>query len=59
MCHGIGPRRAKSGQDQDRPSTVVCRFSRFKDKQRILNNARKLRNTSIFFNLFFKRYHGA
>ena len=48
-CHGIGPRKSKTGQDWDLPRTVVCRFNRFKDKQRILNNAKKLKNTSIFF----------
>ena len=39
--HRIGPRKAKTSQNRDRPRTVVCRFNRFKDKQRILNNAKK------------------
>ena len=46
-CHRIEPRKAKTGQNRDRPSTVVCR-NRFKDKQRILNNAKKLKNTRIY-----------
>ena len=40
-CHRIGPRKTKTGQNRDRPRTVVCRLNRFKDKQRILNNAKK------------------
>ena len=39
-CHRIGPHKAKSGQDRDRPHTVVYRIIRFKDKQRILSNAK-------------------
>ena len=46
-CHRIGPRKTKTGQNRDRPRTVVCRLNRFKDKQRILNNAKKLKNTGI------------
>ena len=40
-CHRIGPRKTKTSQDRDRPRTVVCRLNRFKEKQRILNNAKK------------------
>ena len=47
-CHRIGPRKTKTGQNRDRPRTVVCRLNRFKDKQRILNNAKKLKNTGIY-----------
>ena len=39
-CHRIGPRTTKAGQDWDRPRTVVCRINRFKNKQRILSNAK-------------------
>ena len=39
-CHRIGPHKTKTGQDWDRPRTVVCRLNRFKDKQSILNNAK-------------------
>ena len=39
-CHRIGPRKSKTGQNRGRPRTVVCRLNRFKDKQRILNNAK-------------------
>ena len=39
-CHRIGPGKTKTGQNRDRPRTVVCRLNRFKDKQRILNNAK-------------------
>ena len=37
--HRIGPR--KTGQDRDRLPTIACRPNRFKDKQRISNNAKK------------------
>ena len=47
-CHRIGFRKTKTGQNQDQPRTVVCRLNRFKDKQRILNNAKKLKNMGIY-----------
>ena len=31
-----------------RPRTIICRFVRFKDKQKILQNAKKLNNTVIY-----------
>ena len=37
----IGPRKTKTSQNRDRPRTVVYRLNRFKEKQRILNNAKK------------------
>ena len=40
-CHRIGPRKTKTSQNRDRPRTVVYRLNRFKEKQRILNNAKK------------------
>ena len=39
--HWIGPCKTKTGQNLDRPCTVVCTLNRFKDKQRNLNNAKK------------------
>ena len=45
--HRIGSCKTKTGQTRDQPCTVVCRLNRFKDKQRILNNAKKLKNTGI------------
>ena len=36
-CHRMG-----------KPKSIVCRFLRFKDKQKILSNAKKLKNTGIF-----------
>ena len=47
-CHIIGPRKTKRDQDRDRLYTVVCRLIRFKDKQNILNHAKKLKNMGIF-----------
>ena len=46
-CHRIGARKTKTGQNRDRLHAVLCRLNRFKDKQRILNNA-KLKNTGIY-----------
>ena len=39
--HRMGKRRGS------RPRSIICRFVRFKDKQQILQNARKLKNTGI------------
>ena len=47
-CHRIGPRKTKTDQDWDRLYTVVCRLIMFKDKQSILNHAKKLKNMGIF-----------
>ena len=61
-CHRIGPCKTKTGQNRDWP--VACRLNRFKDKQRILNNAKKLENTCIYIYIyiyiweFFKGHHG-
>ena len=40
-CHHFGKRR------RSRPRTIVCRFLRFKDKQKILQNAKKLKDAGI------------
>ena len=40
--------RNQSGQHQGHPRTIICRFNKFKDKQQILNNAKKLRETGIY-----------
>ena len=40
--HHFGKRRGS------RPRTNLCRFLRFKDKQKILQNAKKLKDTGIF-----------
>ena len=53
-CHRIGPCKT-TGQNRDRRRTVVCRLNRFKDKQRILNNAKKLKNTGIYIHRIFQR----
>ena len=41
-CHRFGKRRGS------RPRMIVCRFLRFKDKQKILQNAEILKDTGIF-----------
>ena len=41
-CHRIGKKRGS------RPRTLICRFTKFKDKQCVLSNARKLRGTNIY-----------
>ena len=47
-CHRFKCRN-QSGQHQGRPRTVICRFNKFKDKQQILNNTKKLRDKDIYF----------
>ena len=42
-CH-----RIEKFKDKKKPRSIVCRFFRFKDKQKILSNAKKLNNTGIF-----------
>ena len=39
-CHRAGSCKTKAGQNLDRSLTVVSRLNKFKDKQRILNNAK-------------------
>ena len=41
-CHRMGKRKG------NRPRTIVCNFLRFKDKQKILQNAKKLKDTGIY-----------
>ena len=47
-------RMKKSGKDRLnnernlRPRTIICRLLRFKDKQRIIQSSKKLKNTGIF-----------
>ena len=49
-CHRI----KKSGKDRSNnerdssPRTIICRLLRFKDKQRIIQSSKKLKNTGIF-----------
>ena len=47
-CYIMGPRKTKTGQNWDWLRTVFCRLNRFRDKQCVLNNAKKLKNTGIF-----------
>lgn len=55
----------QSDQEQRRPGTIICQFDKFKDKQKILNNAKKLRGKTViscknyhfFLRRFFKRKH--
>ena len=46
-CHQVKSRN-QSGKYQGHPCTIICRFNQFKDKQQILNNAKKLRDTGIY-----------
>ena len=46
-CHRVKSRN-QSGQHQGRPQTIICRYDKFKDKQQILNNAKKLRDTDVY-----------
>ena len=42
QCHRFGKRR------ESLPRTIVCRFLRFKGKQKSLQNTKKLKDTEIF-----------
>ena len=57
-CHRIGPR--KKNRPRSGPITYRCFiFNRYKDKQRILNDAKKLKNTGIFmYECFSKELYG-
>ena len=39
---------SKFKKNQSKPRTIVCRFLRFKDKEKILKNSKKLKDTGIF-----------
>ena len=58
-CHIIGPHKTKTDQDRDRLYTVVCRLIRFKDKQNILNHAKKPeKHGYLYIWGFLKGHHG-
>ena len=38
---------------ESRPRTVICIFVHFKEKQKILQNAKKLKNTEIYIYEYF------
>ena len=44
LCHRTG----KFQKNQSKSRTIVCRFLRFKDKEKILKNSKKLKDTGIF-----------
>ena len=46
-CHRVKSCN-QSGQHQGHHHTIICWFHKFKDKQQILNNAKKLRETGIY-----------
>ena len=37
-----------NNERNSRPRTIICRLLRFKDKQRIIQSSKKLKNTGIF-----------
>ena len=58
-CHRIGPHKTKTGQNYDQPHTVVCILNKFKDKQHILNNAKKpKKHGHLYIWGFFKGHCG-
>ena len=42
-CHRLSKKK-----NQNRPRTIICRITKFKEKQKILKNAKLLKNTGIF-----------
>ena len=54
-CHRVKSRN-QFGQHPGCPRTIICQFNKFKDKQQILKNAKKLRDRGIYMTEgFFKR----
>ena len=49
--------RNQSGQHQGSPGTIIFRFNKVKDKQQILNNVKKLRDTAIYIYENFSRIY--
>lgn len=43
-AHRVGQRR------DDKPRTIVARFSRYRDREAVMRNARKLKGTNIYMN---------
>ena len=43
-CHRVGKRQ----QESNRPRSIICKITKFKDKKFILINAKKLKDTGIF-----------
>ena len=48
-CHRMGKKRG------NRPRTLICRFTKFKDKQCVLSNGRKLKGTNIYIHEDFSQ----
>ena len=46
-CHRISA-QTNSYQNQNRPRTIICKVTKFKDKQKILNYTKCLKDTRIF-----------
>ena len=46
-CHRISA-QTNSSQNQNRPQTIICKVTKFKDKQKILNHTKCLKDTGIF-----------
>ena len=53
-CNGVRCNN-QSCQYQGRLRTITCRFNNFKDKEQILNNAKKSRDTGIYIYKDFSR----
>ena len=49
-CHPMKNKNKDQSNNErrSRPRTIVCKLLRFKDKQKVIQNSKKLKNTSIF-----------
>ena len=49
-CHRMKNKNKDQSNNErrSRPRTIVCKLLRFKDKQKIIQNSKKLKNTGIF-----------
>ena len=46
-CHRI-PAQTNSSENQNRPRTIICKVTKFKDKQKILEYAKCFKDKGIF-----------
>ena len=46
-CHRMSFQK-NTTKNQNRPRTIICKLNKFKDKQKILKNAKCLKNTGIY-----------
>ena len=46
-CHRVY-KHTNSSKNQNHPRTIICKVTKFKDKQKILKYAKRLKDTGVF-----------